>query len=93
MKEINNKTYFTLKEAEYLKEHYKNKIIGEIPYDNIKTIIDSIEIVKTENKMFRIQCVGHSLRQPHVITESYLETIIKELNLESLHEALKHKDF
>ncbi|MFC0604145.1 hypothetical protein [Winogradskyella pulchriflava] len=92
MKEINDKFYFTLKEAEYLKEHYKDKIIGKIPYDNIKMKIDSIDVV-SDNKMFRVKCIGHSLRQPHNTLESYLETIVKELNLESLHEVLKHKDF
>jgi len=90
MEEKNRKSYFTLKEAEYLKEYYKDKVIGEIPYDNIKMKIDSIESVKMENGMFRIKCVGHSMRQPHIITESYLETIIQELNLEPLHEVLRH---
>ena len=55
--------------------------------------IDFIEIVKMENKMFCIKCNGHSMKQPHVTTEIYIEDAIERLNLESLHEALSNFDF
>jgi len=90
MKEIKGKLFFNLKEAEYIKNYYSDKVVGLIPYDNIKMKIDTIEIVSV-NKMYRVMCVGHSMKQPHVTTEIYIEDALERLNLESLHEVLKRE--